>query len=247
MRLCVINLRPLSKIALVIFPCLLVIAALLIGYFITFHRMSQASADENPSLNKRILVIDAGHGGEDSGAIGVNGSLEKDINLALAMIIGEELTKKGFAVYYTRTDDRMLYKESENVKGLRKLSDLKTRIEIAEQYDSPLFISIHQNSFGSPQYSGLQVFYGKSKGSNALAESIRQSVKSELQPNNNRVCKEGKGMFLLENCDFPSVIIECGFMSNKEECEKLSEKEYQKQLSLVIVCGIIDYIEKEKG
>ncbi len=193
---------------------------------------------------EKIVILDAGHGGEDSGAVGANGRLEKDLNLEMVLEIGSFLEEKGYVVVYTRTDDRLLYREAENIKGMRKISDLKNRCKIAANYPESLFVSIHMNSFGSEKYSGLQVYYKpEDDNSRALADAIQQKVIADVQPENNRKIKAGKGMYVLENVENTSVLIECGFLTNKEECEKLSEKEYQKQLSFSIVCAIIDYIE----
>ena len=193
---------------------------------------------------KNLIIIDAGHGGEDPGAVGANGVYEKDLNLEIATILGELLEERGFAVLYTRTEDKLLYTEAENIKGIRKISDLKNRCKIAAEYQNATFISIHMNSFGDAKYSGLQVYYGtENELSRNLATSIQKNVKDNLQPENNRVVKPGKNMYVLENIKNSGVLIECGFLTNLEECEKLSEKEYQKQLSLAIVCGIIEYKE----
>ena len=192
----------------------------------------------------KIIILDAGHGGEDSGAIGVNGRLEKDLNLEMVLEIGSYFEQKGYVVIYTRTDDRLLYTEAENIKGIRKISDLKNRCKIAANYPESIFVSIHMNSFGNEKYSGLQVYYKpESVASQELANSIQQRVISEIQESNNRKIKSGKGMYVLENITNTSVLIECGFLTNNIECEKLSEKEYQKRLSFSIVCAIIDYIE----
>lgn len=192
----------------------------------------------------KIVILDAGHGGEDSGAVGKNGRLEKDLNLELTLEMGSILEKKGYVVIYTRTDDRLLYTESENIKGIRKISDLKNRCKIAANYPESIFVSIHMNSFGSEKYSGLQVYYKPGDNeSRALADSIQQRVISEVQPDNNRKIKSGEGLYVLENLENRSILIECGFLTNSSECEKLSEKEYQKRLSLSIVCAIIEYIE----
>ena len=206
------------------------------------HLYSNTEANNEPS--EKVIILDAGHGGEDSGAVGAGGVLEKNLNLEIANAIRLALEEKGFTVIMTRTEDKMLYSEEENVKGMRKLSDLKNRVKIAENYPNALFISIHMNSFGASKYSGLQVYYSEDdNGSMALANSIQSSVKDKLQPDNNRVTKCGKELYLLERSPVTTVLVECGFLSNAEECKKLSEKEYQNQLSFAIVCGIIEYIE----
>ena len=194
----------------------------------------------------KIIILDAGHGGEDPGAIGVTGVYEKDLNLELVLEIGKILEEKGYIVVYTRTDDKLLYNEEQNVKGIRKIYDLKNRCEAANKYPDSVFVSIHMNSFGDGKYSGLQVYYSpEDEASRLLADKIQSSVRDSLQKDNNRTIKQGDGMYLLENTEPTSVLIECGFLTNQTECEKLSQKEYQKELSFSIVCGIIEYVEEK--
>ena len=196
----------------------------------------------------KVIIIDAGHGGEDAGAIGINGAYEKDLNLAIALEVGKELTNRGYTVIYTRTEDKMLYLPEENIKGMRKISDLKNRCKLTDAYEDCILVSIHMNSFGSSKYSGLQVYYADgNEESRMLATKIQNSVREELQPENKRQVKNGKSLYLLENSNGTPVIIECGFLSNESECEKLSQKEYQKQLSFSIICGIIEYINEIDG
>lgn len=193
--------------------------------------------------DEMLIIIDAGHGGEDVGATGVNGVFEKDLNLSLSLMLGEMLSEKGFAVVYTRTEDKLLYKDSENIKGMRKISDLKNRCKIAKNYPNALFVSIHMNTFGESKYSGLQVYYSNNNtDSERLAGAIQSNVKKEVQPDNDRKIKAGKDIYILENVDNVAVLIECGFLSNPEEAKKLSQKEYQKMLSFSIICGIIEYM-----
>ena len=209
-----------------------------------FFKISFGEYDtEAASAPEMLIILDAGHGGEDAGATGINGALEKDLNLSVVNILGEMLTEKGFAVVYTRSEDKLLYEEWENIKGIRKISDLKNRCKIAKSYPNALFVSIHMNTFGDGKYSGLQVYYSpENKESEMLAGAIQSSVKKELQPNNNRNIKQGDDIYILENIDNTAVLIECGFLSNEEEAKKLSQKEYQKMLSFSIICGIIEYM-----
>ncbi len=247
MKIYVFNLarHKIIKITVSMLLILTVILSMTIGITTKIYGRSilQANADALPQ--DKIIILDAGHGGEDPGAV-VNGEIyEKDLNLQITLEIGKALEEKGFVVVYTRTDDRLLYKEDENIKGIRKISDLKNRCKIAERYPDSIFVSIHMNSFGNSKYSGLQTYYSKSnEKSKLLADSVQNKVISDLQKNNNRTTKPGNNMYLLENIGNPAILIECGFMTNKEELKKLSEKEYQKQLSFSIVCGIIEYIEK---
>ena len=223
---------------------------LIIAIFSTvcIRRSNATDSEETSAETGRVIIIDAGHGGEDPGAIGVNGAYEKDLNLAIATELGEELKSRGYTVIYTRTEDKMLYLPEENIKGMRKISDLKNRCKITAEYSDCILISVHMNSYGASKYSGTQVYYkdGDSE-SMSLAGMIQNAVRGQLQPNNNRQIKKGDSIYLLENSNGTAVLIECGFLSNGEECEKLSQKEYQKQLSFSIIYGIIEYINKNGG
>ena len=224
------------------------LTALLLTLSATFNLQKNEEIAEYAGVDayKKIIVIDAGHGGEDSGAVGVNGVYEKDLNLQIANAVGDLLEKEGYLIVYTRSEDKLLYGSDENVKGLRKISDLKNRCKIAESYPDSVFVSIHMNSFGDEKYSGLQVYYSSnSEGSERLANSVQESVRDRVQQENKRKIKKGEGIYLLENIKNDAVLIECGFITNEEECKKLSEKEYQNALSFSIVCGIIEYVESK--
>ena len=238
MRVYLINLRAVKKHLASLIVLLFILSVLITGFNVTDYYVDTATKVELP-----IIIIDAGHGGEDSGAVGEGEIYEKDLNLAIAFELGKQLSEKGYTIVYTRANDKLLYTEEQNIKGMRKLYDLKNRCAVAEEYANAIFISIHMNSYGASKYSGLQVYYAdKSEESKALATSIQKNVCEGLQKSNNRKIKNGKGFYILDNCSATSVIIECGFMYNKEELKKLSEKEYQKQLSFSIICGIIEYI-----
>ena len=238
MRIYLINLRTVKSRLSAVVVFLFIASIVITGFNVTDYYVEASAMTDLPTI-----IIDAGHGGEDSGAVGNGDILEKDLNLALSLELGRQLEEKGYTVVYTRTDDKLLYTEEENIKGMRKYYDLKNRCDIANGYENALFISIHQNSYGASKYSGLQVYYaGQSNESKALALAIQNSVCKDLQKDNNRKIKNGKGYYILDNCKATSVIIECGFMSNEAELEKLSQKEYQNQLSFAIICGIIEYI-----
>ena len=130
-----------------------VFSAVLISFIISLifnSSIHKASLPIMADESKIAIVLDAGHGGEDCGAIGVNGVYEKDLNLAIAIKLGDYLKTAGFKVIYTRTEDKLLYTEDENIKGFRKIHDLKNRVNIANRYENALFVSIHMNSYGSP-------------------------------------------------------------------------------------------------
>lgn len=221
---------------------------LLLTVCIYYFYNVESLADEPASLEYgnegRVIIIDPGHGGEDDGATGANGIKEKQLNFEISMQLGQILSENGYTVVYTRTEDKLLYTEEQNVKGLRKINDLKNRCAIANDYKSPIFISVHMNYFGAPQYSGLQVYYADgSDESKNLAEAIQTKVRETLQKDNKRQIKNGKGLYVLDNCNGTAVIVECGFISNPEECQRLSEKEYQKELCFSIFYGIIEYMK----
>lgn len=216
------------------------ITALSFSYVFSLHEDALYIAAA-ASTSKKIIILDAGHGGEDCGAIGIDGTLEKSLNLDIALELGVQLEENGYTVIYTRTEDKLLYKPEQNIKGIRKISDLKNRCEIAARYPEALFISLHMNSFGQQRYSGSQVYASDNIESRRLAEAIQSNIKNKLQPANNRKVKSGEDIYVLKNVDNVAILIECGFLSNNEECKKLSEKEYQKQLCFSIICGIIEY------
>lgn len=230
---------------------LLVILLVLSLVFLSFYIGSSAGEElyiETASVKEAPLVIlDPGHGGEDPGTVGVSGVLEKNLNLEIALTLGELLRENGYAVMYTRTEDALLYRPEENVKGMRKIYDLKNRAAYAEAHPDSIFISLHMNAFGDSRYSGLQVYYNvNDKSSETLAKAVQEEVVLQLQPDNRRKIKSGKDIYLMENIATPSILVECGFLTNREECEKLSQKEYQKRLCFAILCGIIKYDSTRK-
>lgn len=200
---------------------------------------SAAAPDKLPTV-----VIDAGHGGEDGGAVGKNGVLEKDLNLQIANMLCDMLRASGVNAVMTRTEDILLYDRNVDYMGRKKSLDLKARLEMARNVPEPLLISIHMNAFPSEKYSGLQVWYSKNDGgSRALAEMIQNGVREKLQPENDREIKQANSsIYLLDRAAFPAVLVECGFLSNAEECERLSSEGYRRLLAFTLFSVINDYI-----
>lgn len=193
----------------------------------------------------RTIVIDAGHGGEDSGAVSGSGLYEKDVNLAIAKQVGEMLELSGYPVIMTREEDISIHNEGLSTVRERKVSDLHNRLKIVqEQGENCVLISIHQNHFSESKYFGAQVFYSPNNAdSSVLAEAIRSQVTSLTQPDNHRKSKPAtNSIYLLWNAEIPAVIVECGFLSNPEEAQKLSESRYQQQLAFSIYTGIVEYL-----
>ena len=191
-----------------------------------------ANTDQLPTV-----IIDAGHGGMDGGAVGVNGTLEKELNLEMAQVLGALMKASGYNVVMTRTDDTML--TTDDGKGNAKTRDLKKRIEIASEYPDGLMISLHCNKFPSESCKGLQAYYSENELARDTAKSIQDSVISLLQPANHRKPKQAdSSIYLLHRAVTPSVLVECGFLSNPEECSLLCDEGYRKKLALCILSGI---------
>ena len=203
--------------------------------------LTEEVSDHSPS--RPIVVIDAGHGGEDGGTVGVNGVYEKDLNLKIALLLDEWLRAEGFETVLTRSEDILLYDKNSDYLGQKKVQDLSARRKIVEEQENAILISIHMNAFPQAKYSGLQVYYSQNNpSSQALADEIQTRTRELLQPQNTRKIKSaGENIYLLDRLSCPAVLIECGFLSNPQECAKLSEEEYQKQLAFSIYLGIVNY------
>lgn len=194
------------------------------------------------SDNLPVIVIDPGHGGEDGGAVSDNGVLEKDINLSIANDTSALFYLLGFDILRTRKNDMALDSGEDTIRK-RKVSDMKKRLEIFNSSKENTIISIHQNKFSENKYHGAQIFYSPNNSkSKQLADSIKYSVKGLLQPDNERECKKADGgIYLLKNTNNPAIIVECGFISNEEECNHLLDKQYQKQMAFSITAGFLSY------
>lgn len=188
------------------------------------------------------VILDAGHGGLDSGAVSVYGDEEKHLNLEVAKKLGAFLENGGVRVIYTRTEDVML--ESETKAGSKKTRDLLARVELAKKYPEALFVSLHMNTLPIEKYKGLQVFYTDRNDANrALAQVMQNSVSSSLQTENTRKAKNAEGkIYILDRIDQPAILIECGFLTNKEEAALLKNDEYQAKLSYVLSRSILDFL-----
>lgn len=188
---------------------------------------------------KQKVLIDAGHGGDDPGKVSADGTLEKDINLEIALELGKYLKEQGMEVYYTRQTDSGLYQTDSKSK---KVEDMHKRCQIAENIKPDFMISIHQNSFQDSAVKGAQVFYYKtSEKSKQLGECLQKGLVEIADTQNHRQAKSNESYFILKKTPCPTVIVECGFLSNPKECEKLKTKKYQQKLIQGIYRGILYY------
>lgn len=188
-----------------------------------------------------VVVIDPGHGGRDPGKVGVNNSLEKDINLAIALKLRDFLIQNEIQVIMTRIDDTGLYDSTDSNK---KAADLRKRVEIIEESDAILAVSIHQNSFSESRYKGAQVFYHeKSTQGKMLANIIQERIKATVKDDNKREAKANDSYYMLKKTTCPLVIVECGFLSNQAEAMLLCDDAYQEKMAWAIHLGILQQLK----
>lgn len=228
---------------------LILLAAILIVFCVIMYsafsdiaaHTSADTADDLPTV-----IIDAGHGGEDGGAE-VDGVLEKDINLSIAGKLADMLRLCGCRVTEIRDEDISVYDSDAQTLREKKVSDLHRRTEIVNESENNILVSIHQNKFDNSAYSGAQLFYSTNhEDSQTLAQAIRNSVISFLQPDNTRELKPaGSDIFLLDQAQVPAVIVECGFLSNDEERAKLLDQGYQSEMAYAVAMGVLEYLNAE--
>lgn len=209
---------------------------------IIFVGVGKTYYDENIAVSvmpvdKKCIVIDAGHGGYDPGKVASDGVNEKNINLAIASKLSSFLEQGGAVITNTRTEDLSL---SEN-----KRQDLRSRADMANTGKADIFVSIHQNSFPKSNVKGAQVFYYKgSEEGKKLASLIQSRLKEVVDIDNERIAKANNNYYVLKQIKIPSVIVECGFLSNSVEHDKLMSEQYQEKLAWAIYMGILDYFNE---
>ena len=200
-------------------------------------------------FNGRIIVIDAGHGLPDGGAVSENGTVEQGLNLVIAKRLQHMLEQSGAYVLMTRADENSVADNLDTKIREIKRSDLKFRKSLRDRSGCDAFISIHMNKFEQSKYKGAQVFYSKTPvNSKLLGNCLQNSLIEIADPDNKRVAKEAdNSIFILKNSDTPSVIVECGFISNAEEEAKLNSEEYREKLAYSIYNGICSYFDQIKS
>ncbi len=188
----------------------------------------------------KTVIIDAGHGGEDGGAIAADGTVEKDINLKIALQIAKFLKLYGFEVIMTRESDT----NTCNGEAFIKREDLENRLNLMKENPESVFVSIHLNKYTTSAAKGSQVFYSKSESAKMLGDTIQNSIIKNLQIENKRVNKQAtSSTYLIYNAVVPAVLVECGFLSNEAELSLLKDAAYQKKLAFCITDGILQYFK----
>ncbi len=191
------------------------------------------------------IIIDPGHGGADGGAVGIDGLHEKDVNLAVSLKLRDILILNGYDVIMTRDEDCSIHDNGINGLKAQKTSDMHNRLKIMNEHPDAVFVSIHQNKFEEESSWGTQVFYSNNnQASQQLAQIIQDNAVVFIQPENHRKIKQAENnLFLLYNAEIPAVMVECGFISNRVECAKLQNDDYQNQLSYIIFYSIDEFLK----
>lgn len=226
---------------------LIILISILSGLTVGNQLVNHFTAIDVSSNNliQKTVIIDAGHGGPDGGTSAADGTLEKDINLQIAIKLNEILGSMGIKTLMTRNEDVSIHDETAETIRQKKVSDIKNRLKMINETEEAVFVSIHQNHFSNSKYSGTQVFYSKNHPhSQTLANYIRLPIISILQPENSREIKQsGSEIYLLYHAKNPAVMVECGFLSNENETQKLKNNQYQQKLAFLIALGIVDYLK----
>lgn len=190
---------------------------------------------------KHCVIIDAGHGGVDSGAVSCSGVYESMINLKIALKLNDLMHLIGVHTVMIRDTDQSVHTSGHTIAA-KKVSDIKERVRIVNSTPNALLVSIHQNNFPQSQYSGAQIFYNTVSGSRDLAENLQNSFRNNINPKNKRQPKRTSGIYLMEHINCIGVLIECGFLSNPVEEQKLRDDSYQNNISCVIATTLSQYL-----
>ena len=216
---------------------------LIFGLAAVIDRSVTAEYVSSSVQQRRCIIIDPGHGGIDGGAISCTGQLESNINLALSLRLNDLIHLLGYDTVMIRKTDISVYTEGESI-AQKKVSDLKNRVRIANEVHNGILISIHQNNFAQSQYSGAQVFYTNTPGSDLLAKQLQSRIVQTINPGSNRKAKKSTGVYLMEHINCTGVLIECGFLSNPKEELLLQDPEYQENFASVIACELSTYLDQ---
>lgn len=193
----------------------------------------------------RVLVLDAGHGGEDGGAVSSAGDKESDINLAIVLRLEQLMGLYGVPVVLTRSDDRSIHDQGADTLREKKVSDLNNRLALVSGLENCILLSVHQNSYTDPRYSGAQVFYTASDKSRQWAEQTQELLRQGLDPANDRAAKKiSDTVYLMNHVTCPAILVECGFMSNGEEVSLLLTSGYQTKIAAALAAACVQYLQQ---
>lgn len=224
----------------------LTVAAFVLAAAMTTHAVT-AVAEAELSKPGVTLVIDPGHGGEDGGAVSCTGAYESVVNLEIALRLNDLLHLMGYNTRMVRTTDVSIHSAGANTVAQKKVSDLKNRVALVNGTENALLISIHQNQFPESQYSGAQVFYAPTEGSQALAELTQSLLVSSLKPDSTRKSKSAAEVYLMKNINCTGILVECGFLSNPAEEVLLREAAYQQKICCVIASAVDQFLTEKQN
>ncbi len=215
-------------------------------FYYSFFSNNYLKTQETSStpVSNHTIILDAGHGNPDGGAVGKDGSVESNLNLEIVLKLQNLLESSNCNVILTRSDENGIYEADSNTIREKKISDMKKRVEIANNSNAELFLSIHMNKLEQSQYSGYQTFFkNKDDVSKIIAGNIQASLNNFLKKEKSREIKSISGIYLTKKVKIPLVIVECGFLSNAEENKLLQTDTYQDELAWSIYIGIMDYFK----
>ena len=219
---------------------------LVVGIFLAAtywgSRATTVVANLIPVDRKSTVIIDAGHGGVDGGATSCTGKPESAYNLEITLRLNDLMRLLGIHTVMVRTTDRSVHTQGDSIAA-KKVSDLKNRVELVNSTENALLLSIHQNTFSDEKYSGAQVFYAKAGDSQELATHLQGTFCATINPGSNRRCKPADGVYLMEHINRTGILVECGFLSNYEEEQKLRSEDYQKKLCCVIAATVCNFLD----
>lgn len=224
----------------------------ILGFFAMFMIMAVVISSKDENLNYintvslpvsgKVVVVDAGHGVPDEGAEVGDGTTEAQTNLKIALKLQNLLEQSGCTVILTRSDENGIYDLDSKTLKQKKISDIRNRVKIGNESSADIFVSIHLNKIPQQQYDGWQTFYNKeSEQGQKLAKSIQENLNEAIQRENKRTAAKIENIYIINNVKIPTTIVECGFLSNPQEKEKLLTDSYQNRLAWGIYNGIIDY------
>lgn len=230
----------LKKRSIILFSLIAVFSVILAVSFIPKASFTTAET-------AKVIVIDAGHGTPDGGAVSLSGAEEASLNLDVALLLSDCLKKNGYKIIMTRKDENGIFDENAKTTREKKVSDMHARGKIMNESGADLFISIHMNKFEIAKYSGPQVFYAPhTENSRLLAECVQSALINDLKPQMEREIKQSDGsIYLLKNAHIPAILIECGFLSNPEEEKLLLTESYRRKMAQSIAKGINTYLQNQ--
>lgn len=213
---------------------------------VTTSKTISVFSQSEPLEDRHCFIIDAGHGGVDGGAVSCTGAYESHLNLEIAIRLNDLMHLLGYDTIMIRTTDISIYTSGNSISA-KKSSDLKERVRIVNETPNAILLSIHQNHYPDSYYSGAQMFYPQTTGSKELAGMLQNAFQKVLNPNNNRQIKPVQGVYLMRNINKTGVLIECGFLSNREEEAMLRSVDYQKKICCVIASVCSEYLLDRVG